>query len=138
MEIHYLNINKEKFTRFQSHAGEPLCNDYVGSLETGKICMKLIYRPETDTLDGEVYVLDPRTGYGQLPDGRSYEHSGGVCLGFRDISFDDFRKQAELVLSKYIDDNGLSEKADCSQESKREQQRLSLFRQILQRGITYV
>lgn len=117
MEIHYLNLNKEKFTRFQSHAGDSLCNDYVGALETGKICMELIYRWETDTLNGEIYVLDPQTGDGQLSDGRPYAHAGDVCLEFRDITFEDFMKQAELVLAEFINDNGLLEKADCPWET---------------------
>lgn len=111
MEFCWDNFKKEKYTDIKDKLDKraELADDYIGSVRVGEICVDVLIRDygEGDTpkyaYSYDFYVANEDTGYGyRLESNIPYDYADGTDLTDLALSYDEFVKKSEELLTSFI------------------------------------
>ena len=110
------NLKEEDWNKYK--VNQMIDDEYIGNCRTGNICMDIVLRGVDENekiLTYDCYVGGVDSGYGYGIDKYPYDYAdGGEFITNNDctkLSFKQFKKIAEKEFTKFINDNGLLEKA---------------------------
>lgn len=114
MEFCWDNFKKKKYTDIKDKLDKraELADDYIGSVRVGEICVDVLIRDygEGDTpkyaYSYDFYVANEDTGYGyRLESNIPYDYADGTDLTGLALSYDEFVKKSEELLTSFIKEN---------------------------------
>ena len=110
MEFNWNELKKENYTNNKKELLE-LVDDCIGFIRIGEICVDVIirdYGEEGNKLaySYDFYVANEDTGYGYKEDlNIPYDYADGTDLYDLSLSYEDFVKESERIITEFINAN---------------------------------
>lgn len=110
MEFNWNELKKENYTNNKKELLE-LVDDCIGFIRIGEICVDVVirdYGEEGNKLaySYDFYVANEDTGYGYKEDlNIPYDYADGTDLFNLSLSYEDFVKESERIITEFINAN---------------------------------
>lgn len=112
MKINWDDLKEKNYTNDKTKLAE-MVDDCIGFIRIGEICVDVLIR---DYGDGDIpkyaysydfYVANEDTGYGYKTDMNNlhYDYADGTDLKDLSLSYDEFVKKSEELITKFIEEN---------------------------------
>ena len=112
MKINWDDLKEKNYTNDKTKLAE-MVDDCIGFIRIGEICVDVLIR---DHGDGDIpkyaysydfYVANEDTGYGYKTDMNNlpYDYADGTDLKDLSLSYDEFVKKSEELITKFIEEN---------------------------------
>lgn len=112
MKINWDDLKEKNYTNDKTKLAE-IVDDCIGFIRIGEICVDVLIR---DYGDGDIpkyaysydfYVANEDTGYGYKTDMNNlpYDYADGTDLKDLSLSYDEFVKKSEELITKFIEEN---------------------------------
>ena len=111
MKFDWDELKKENYTNDRKELLE-LVDDYIGFIRIGEICVDVLIRDYGEdesklAYSYDFYVANEDTGYGYQTDMNNlpYDYADGTDLKDLSLSYDEFVKKSEELITKFIEEN---------------------------------
>lgn len=112
MKVNWDELKKENYTNNKARLAE-MVDDYIGFIRIGEICVDVLIRDYGDNdlpeyaYSYDFYVANEDTGYGYKLDMNNlpYDYADGTDLKDLSLSYDEFVKKSEELITKFIEEN---------------------------------
>lgn len=118
MKFDWRNFTEEDYKNYLAKCVAKIfdCNDYLGAVRVGDICIELLdsywfgaddeYDELEKALAYNFYVAFEDTGYGYKNNGLTYDYAGGVFIDAPyDMSYEEFKNKMEKLFEEFITEN---------------------------------
>lgn len=110
MKFNWNELKKENYTNDRKELLE-LVDDYIGFIRIGEICVDVLIRDYGEdesklAYSYDFYVANEDTGYGYKEElNIPYDYADGTDLYNLSLSYEDFVKESEKIITKFINEN---------------------------------